>query len=107
MEDRNMNMIIEARSTHVYRGGGPNHKEDMSRLCAMEVKSTRSTGEPSRKRRGKEHHKVRYVGVPIIVLESRQTQHEAKSGAQVGGTAFVLGVFTTNHVRNKVNLEVK
>ena len=36
-----------------------------------------------------------------------QTQHEAKSGAQVGDTAFVLGVLTTNHVRNKVNLEVK
>ena len=52
-----MNMIIEARSTHVYRGGGPN-KEDMSRLCAMEVKSTRSTGEASRKR-GKQYHKVR------------------------------------------------
>ena len=32
VEDKNMNMIIEARSTHVYRGGGPNHKEDMSRL---------------------------------------------------------------------------
>ena len=39
MEDKNMNMIIEARSTHVYRGGGPNHKEDMPRLCAMEVKA--------------------------------------------------------------------
>ena len=36
-----------------------------------------------------------------------QTQHEAKSGAQVGDTAFVLGVLTTNHIRNKVNLEVK
>ena len=70
MEDKNMNMIIEARSTHVYRGGGPNHKEDMSRLCAMEVKSTRSTGESIRKR-GKQYHKVRYVGVPIIVLGYR------------------------------------
>ena len=38
-----------------------------------------------------------------------QTQHTAgaKSGAQVGDTAFVLVVLTTNHVRNKVNLEVK
>ena len=38
-----------------------------------------------------------------------QTQHTAgaKSGAQVGDTAFVLGVLTTNHVRNKVNLEFK
>ena len=36
-----------------------------------------------------------------------QTQHEAKSGAQVGDTAFVLVVLTTNHVRNKVDLEVK
>ena len=71
-----MNMIIEARSTHVYRGGGPNHKEDMSRLCAMEVKSTRSTGEPSRKR-GKQHHKVRYVGVPIIVLGSRRSMRRS------------------------------
>ena len=24
---------------HVYRGGGLNHKEDMPRLCAMEVKA--------------------------------------------------------------------
>ena len=38
-----------------------------------------------------------------------QTQHKAKSGAQVWDTAFVLvvTVLTTNHVRNKVNLEVK
>ena len=46
MEDKNMKMIIEARSSHVYRGGGLNHKEDMSCLCAMEVKSTQNTGEP-------------------------------------------------------------
>ena len=32
---------------------------------------------------------------------------QRKSGAQVGDAAFVLGVLTTNHVRNKVNLEVK
>ena len=44
VEDKNMNMIIEARSTHVYRGGGPNHKEDMSRLCAMEVKIHEALG---------------------------------------------------------------
>ena len=28
VEDKNMNMIIEARSTHVYRRGGPYDKED-------------------------------------------------------------------------------
>ena len=39
-----MNMIIEARSTHVYRGGGLSHKEDMSRLCAMEVKVHEALG---------------------------------------------------------------
>ena len=39
-----MNMIIEARSTHVYKGGGLNHKEDMLRLCAMEVKVHEAIG---------------------------------------------------------------
>ena len=54
------------------------------------------------------YHKVRYIGVPIIVLGSRLSRPtEAKSGAQVGDTAFVLGVLTTNHVRNKIDLEVK
>ena len=69
--------------------------------------STRSTGEPSHKR-GKQYHKSAIMGVPIIVLGSRLSRPtEAKSGAQVGDTAFVLGVLTTNHVRNKVDLEVK
>jgi hypothetical protein len=40
----------------------------MSRLCAMEVKSTRSTGEASCKR-GKQYHKVMFQ-VPVSDDES-------------------------------------
>ena len=73
----------------------------------MEVNSTRSTGESIRKR-GKQYHKVRYVGVPIIVLGSRLSRPtEAKVWSTGGDTAFVLVVLTTNHIRNKVDLEVK
>ena len=47
-------------------------------------------------------------GVPIMCLDPDSADPlKRKSGAQVGDIAFVLGVLTTNHVRDNANLEVQ
>ena len=68
----------------------PTTKKTVSSMCNGS-ESTRTTGEPIRKR-GKQYHKVRYVGVPIIVLGSRLSRPtEAKVWSTGRGYCFRSG----------------
>ena len=73
-------------------------------MCNGSEKYTKHWGTESQTREAVSQSEIRWGPNHSAWI---QTQHEAKSGAQVGDTAFVLVVLTTNHVRNKVDLEVK